>query len=48
MNKYGVDVYDQLIGRKIPWTDPRVVDAFQQMKDLADKGYFGKAPTAST
>ena len=40
VNKYGVDVYDQLIGRKIPWTDPRVVDAFQQMKDFADKGYF--------
>jgi raffinose/stachyose/melibiose transport system substrate-binding protein len=40
VNKNGVDVYDQLIGRKIAWTDPRVVDAFQQMKDLADKGYF--------
>ena len=40
VNKYGVDAYNQLIERKIAWTDPRVIDAFQIMKDLADKGYF--------
>jgi raffinose/stachyose/melibiose transport system substrate-binding protein len=40
VNKYGEDAYNKLVSRQIPWTDPRVVDAFKMMKDLADKGYF--------
>ena len=39
-NKYGVAAYDDLIGRRLAWTDPKVVDAFAMMKDLMDGGYF--------
>lgn len=40
VNKNGVQAYNDLIARKIPWTDPRVVDAFAEMKRLMDDGYF--------
>jgi raffinose/stachyose/melibiose transport system substrate-binding protein len=40
VNKYGVSTYNQLLTRKIAWTDPRVVDAFAMMKQLADDGAF--------
>jgi raffinose/stachyose/melibiose transport system substrate-binding protein len=40
VNKNGVDAYNQLVARQIPWTDPRVVDAFAQMKKLMDDGLF--------
>jgi raffinose/stachyose/melibiose transport system substrate-binding protein len=40
VNKYGVGTYDQLLTRKIAWTDPRVVDTFAMMKQLADDGAF--------
>ncbi len=46
VNKFGVDVYDQLINRKIAWTDPRVVDAFQTIKDFVDKGYVYPNPNS--
>ncbi len=42
VNKYGVKAYDQLLNRQIPWTDPRVVAAFQQMKTMQDQGWFLK------
>jgi len=37
VQKYGLQAYKDLINRKIPFTDPRVVDAFQVLKDFADK-----------
>lgn len=46
VNKYGVDAYNDLINRKIPWTDPRVVDAFQTLKDFVDKGYVYPNPNS--
>jgi len=40
VNKNGVAAYNDLVARKIAWTDPRVVDAFAVMKELMDDGYF--------
>ncbi|MDO9417800.1 ABC transporter substrate-binding protein [Pararhizobium sp.] len=40
VNKYGLQTYNDLIDRKIPWTDPRAVDVTAIMKDLADKEMF--------
>lgn len=40
VNKNGVDAYNDLVARKIAWTDPRVVEAFAEMKRLMDEGYF--------
>ena len=42
VNKYGAKTYDQLLNRQIPWTDPRVIAAFQQMKTMEDQGWFLK------
>jgi raffinose/stachyose/melibiose transport system substrate-binding protein len=42
VNKYGAKAYDDLLNRKIPWTDRRVVAAFEQMKTMADNGDFLK------
>lgn len=36
----GLDVYQQLLDNKIPWTDPRVVAAWTKLKEIVDKGYF--------
>jgi raffinose/stachyose/melibiose transport system substrate-binding protein len=46
VNKYGVDAYNDLINRKIPWTDPRVVDTFQTLKDFVDSGYVYPNPNS--
>ena len=40
VNKNGAQTYADLLNRKIPWTDSRVVDAFAQLKKLADDGFF--------
>ncbi len=40
VNKYGAKAYDDLLNRKIPWTDPRVEAAFGQMKTMEDSGVF--------
>jgi raffinose/stachyose/melibiose transport system substrate-binding protein len=40
VNKNGADAYQDLLTRKIAWTDPRVVDAFAQMKRMVDDGWF--------
>ncbi len=40
VNKYGVELYNKLLNRQIPWTDPRVVDTFAQMKRMQDNGWF--------
>jgi raffinose/stachyose/melibiose transport system substrate-binding protein len=42
VNKYGAAAYDDLLNRKIAWTDPRVVAAFAQMKTMEDAGDFLK------
>ena len=42
VNKYGAKAYDDLLNRKIAWTDARVVAAFQQMKTMTDEGDFLK------
>lgn len=39
-NKYGTQAYQGLLTRKIPWTDPRVVATFAEMKKLVDNGFF--------
>ncbi|MDB5075354.1 MAG: extracellular solute-binding protein [Chloroflexi bacterium] len=40
VNKNGVAAYNALLNRQIPWTDPRVVDAFAQLKTMKDNGWF--------
>lgn len=40
VNKYGVKAYDDLLNRRIPWTDPRVVATFSWEKSLETNGYF--------
>jgi len=40
VNKYGPQVLQDLFDNKIPWTDPRSVEAFGALKDLAGNGYF--------
>ncbi len=40
VNKNGAAAYQDLLTRKIAWTDPRVVDAFAQMKRMVDDGWF--------
>lgn len=40
VNKYGLDTYEGLINRTIPWTDERAVDITQMMVDLAKNGMF--------
>lgn len=42
VNTYGVQAYDDLINRKIPWTDERVVATFDTMKKMMDDGWFYK------
>jgi len=46
VNKYGVSAYNQLVARKVPWTDPRVVDAFAMMKQLFDAHFFEEGSQA--
>ncbi len=40
VNKNGAQVYQDLLTRKIAWTDPRVVEAFAEMKKMVDDGWF--------
>jgi raffinose/stachyose/melibiose transport system substrate-binding protein len=40
VNKHGLEVYQQLLNNQIPWTDPRVVDAFAVMKQMVDDGLY--------
>lgn len=40
VSKYGLETYNRLIARQIPWTDARVVDIFALMKSLSDEGLF--------
>jgi raffinose/stachyose/melibiose transport system substrate-binding protein len=40
VNKNGIGAYQNLLTRKMAWTDPRVVDAFAQMKRMVDDGWF--------
>lgn len=40
VNKYGLDVYQQLLNNEIPWTDERVVDAFAALQDMVDRDIF--------
>lgn len=46
VNKYGLDAYNRLLARKIPWTDAMVVDIFALMKSLSDEGLFEREPNA--
>jgi ABC-type glycerol-3-phosphate transport system substrate-binding protein len=46
VNKYGLDAYNGLLTRKLPWTDPRVVDIFALMKTLNDEGLFEEESNA--
>jgi raffinose/stachyose/melibiose transport system substrate-binding protein len=46
VNKYGLDAYNKLLAHQIPWTDPRVVDTFQLMKELSDEGLFEQGENA--
>jgi raffinose/stachyose/melibiose transport system substrate-binding protein len=40
VNKWGLKAYRDVIDRKIPWTDRRVVDTFAEMKRQRDAGLF--------
>jgi raffinose/stachyose/melibiose transport system substrate-binding protein len=40
VNKHGLDAYNDLMGNKIPWTDPRAIDVTAIMKKLADDKMF--------
>jgi raffinose/stachyose/melibiose transport system substrate-binding protein len=40
VNKFGLETYNDLVGNKIPWTDPRVVETTKIMADLAKDGMF--------
>jgi raffinose/stachyose/melibiose transport system substrate-binding protein len=42
VNRYGLETYNDLMTHKIKWTDPRVVAAFDQMKQWVDNGWFLK------
>ena len=42
VNKNGAVAYQSLLTHKIAWTDPRVVDAFAQMKRMVSDGWFLK------
>jgi raffinose/stachyose/melibiose transport system substrate-binding protein len=46
VNKHGLPAYNDLVANKIPWTDPRVVDTFQTLKDFVDKGYVYPNPNS--
>jgi raffinose/stachyose/melibiose transport system substrate-binding protein len=46
VNKYGLETYNRLLTRKVPWTDPRVVDIFALMKSLSDEGLFEEESNA--
>jgi raffinose/stachyose/melibiose transport system substrate-binding protein len=40
VNKHGLDAYNDLMGNKIPWTDPRAIEVTAIMKKLADDKMF--------
>jgi len=40
VNKYGVDIYKDLMDHKIPWTDDRVVATFEQMQNMINDGTY--------
>ena len=42
VNKNGAKAYEDLLNRKIAWTDPRVVAALGEMKSMVDDGDFFK------
>jgi raffinose/stachyose/melibiose transport system substrate-binding protein len=46
VNKYGLEISNQLFHHQIPWTDPKVVDIFALMKQLSDDGLFEKGANA--
>ncbi len=47
LSKYGPDVSDQWVNHQIPWTDPRVKDAFQMFGQVAlTQGYVPGGATA--
>jgi alpha-glucoside transport system substrate-binding protein len=47
LSKYGPDVSDQWVNHEIPWTDPRVKDAFQMFGQIAlTPGYVPGGATA--
>ncbi len=40
VNKNGAQAYQDLLTRKMAWTDPSVVEAFAEMKKMVDDGWF--------
>jgi raffinose/stachyose/melibiose transport system substrate-binding protein len=40
VNKYGLDVYQDLINNKIAWTDERVIDTFATLQNMAADGWY--------
>jgi raffinose/stachyose/melibiose transport system substrate-binding protein len=46
VNKYGLQTYEQLLHRRISWTDTRVVDIFALMRKLSDEGMFEEGANA--
>jgi raffinose/stachyose/melibiose transport system substrate-binding protein len=40
VNKHGLNVYDGLVGNKIPWTDPRAIDVTSTMQKLGQNRMF--------
>ena len=47
LSKYGADVYDQWVNHQIPWTDPRIRDAWQMWGDIVyTDGYVPGGATA--
>lgn len=40
VNQAGLQTYQDLLANKIPWTDPRVVDAFATLKKMVDDGWY--------
>ena len=40
VNKHGLDAYNDLMGNKIAWTDPRAIEVSEMMKKLAEGKMF--------
>lgn len=47
LSKYGGEVYDQWVNHEIPWTDPRVKDAWEMFGDIVfTEGYIAGGAVA--
>lgn len=47
LKTYGTDVVEQLADRSLPYDSPEMIELYQIIKDMYDKGYLGENPLST-